>query len=345
MKRRILAFFLIFAMLFGLLFTTACNPSADHSFDDNEGDHNANPDTAPETDNTQEDEKDPAGTDDSTSKPDVPHDLRILYSSNMPNVFMVSFLDAFCDEQQSGANVTLEGFTYEPESNNEIPNSGYDVYIYEGYLPDVMPSEGLCIMIDPRSVPQGENFSLGQTYVNNHELNLSISEENHPVVNNVTEDVTVTRFTEIKFSSSVTPYTSLLHFDEYLVAIASEKSTTPLNVVVLSFSLHYSNLVILAEFPILMYNIIEYYTPFDASGESSEDSQNGDASADIQSERIPYNHGIEAVQIIDGQTYYKDILDNFLELWNERVATQSQDLSKEQIAIIQKYFSYLSTRR
>ncbi|MBQ8858168.1 MAG: hypothetical protein IJ012_00070, partial [Clostridia bacterium] len=240
MKRNVLTILLIFTMLFSLFFTTACDYFVNgDSLNNGTGDNITPSDNDPETDNTskpedttgsddeQENEEDSADPDNNPANPGTPRDLRILYSTDNPNIFLGSFLNAFSEEKQSSVKVTSESFVYDPELNSEIPNSGYDVYIYEKHLPTTMPAEGVCIIIDPQSAPQDAGFSLGTQYVLPNEGYL-ISEKNHPILDDVVSDgISVTRFTEIVSNT----YTPILYFSEYPVAFASEKSVDSLNVV------------------------------------------------------------------------------------------------------------------
>ena len=348
MKRNVLTILLVFTMLFSLFFTTACDYLVnDNSLGNETGDNITPPGNDSETGNTskpedttgsddkQENEEGSADSDNNSTNSGVSRDLHILYSTSNPNIFLGSFLNAFGEEKNGSEKVSSETFIYDPGSNSEIPNSGYDVYIYEKYLPKTMPTEGLCIIIDPQSAPQDAGFSLGTQYVLKNEGYL-ISQKNHPILDDVVSDgISVTRFTEIVSNT----YTPILYFSEYPVAFASEKSVDSLNAVVLSFNLNYSNLAILADFPIIMYNIIEYYTSLDTGASSKKEASSSGTSMDIRTEN---NYDPFANQILDGCTYYKDVLEDYLDRCNERLNSESHGLTQEQISIINKYFTYLS---
>ena len=196
------------------------------------------------------------------SIPELPQELKILYSSDRSNAFFTSFLDAFCKKNQDRSNISFEKFVYEEGSNVNAPNSGYDVYIYEGSLPEVLPSKGLCIIFDPQSAPSGAGFSIGKKITFTSPVSLSVG-ESHPILNNaISSEIDIMQITEI---TAYDGYSQIFSLSEYPVVLASEKSFDSLNTVLFAFSLNYSNFALIVDFPIIMSNIIEYYTSTDAA--------------------------------------------------------------------------------
>ena len=76
-------------------------------------------------------------------------------------------------------------------------------------------------------------------------------------MNNIdASDISVAKFTEMMFDSSFEP---LVYLKEYPVVAVRNDDT--LKMVVSGFDLHHTNLSLLLEFPMLVYNMFEYFFP------------------------------------------------------------------------------------
>ena len=186
--------------------------------------------------------------------------LRIQYYSALPNSYFGSALLVL--RNQLAYRWDIE---YHEVKREEIPESeGYDLYIYEHVMPTTLPKDGAVLLVNPDSAPAGAGFRIGSTYTTGGEVALFADEEAsaHPLLKNITaENITVTAFTDI---SNYDGYEPLLYCDSFPVLLA--KNDPYEKIAIMSFSLNYSNLPLLLEYPVLMYNMIEYFCPTTFTG-------------------------------------------------------------------------------
>ena len=188
--------------------------------------------------------------------------LKILYSSNNPNNYFSTAFRIIREKLQYRWDIHFEEFIVIPEmKDQEIPTEGYDIYIYERYMPETLPENGVTIISDPLYDIHGAGFKIGsEKYFK--ELTYFSKEEDHPIIKNLNpEEIGVTKYVEIMNPDG--NYIPLLYCGTETMLYATDKyeSDMDTNVVLMPFSLNYSNLPIIIDFPLMMYNILEYYKP------------------------------------------------------------------------------------
>lgn len=187
--------------------------------------------------------------------------LKILYSSDNPNNYFNTAFRIIREKLKYRWDIQYEEFVVIPDmKDQEIPTTGYDLYIYERYMPAIIPEDGITIISDPYTAPYGAGFKVGSEKYLKELTSLSGSEEEHAITKNLTpEEILITKYTEIlNPDASLVP---LLYCGTEPVLYAKDKNETDAKIVLMPFSLNYSNLPIILDFPLMMYNIIEYYTP------------------------------------------------------------------------------------
>ncbi len=181
--------------------------------------------------------------------------LRIQYYSALPNSYFGTALLVLRDQLSYRWNID-----YEEVKRDEIPETeGFDIYIYEHKMPSTIPNDGIVLLVNPDTAPAGAGFILGSTYGSSQEVPLSTDSDGaaHPILNMINpENITVTEFTQILTHDG---FDTLLYCQESPIMIA--KNDPYQKIAVMSFSLNYSNLPLLLEFPLMMYNMIEYFSP------------------------------------------------------------------------------------
>ena len=185
------------------------------------------------------------------------HPLRVLYASTVPNNFFSTQLLVLREQLKYRWNVIVTPFTV--TEDDLPPTKGYDLYIYEHYVPEMLPDDGVVLLSDPGRVPDNAGFRLGgtRTTPDDEDLNFLSIVESHPITKSVdAEKIHLWKYMEI---TSYDGYTPLLSCEGNTVMIA--KNDPDSKIVVMSFSLHYSDLAVLLDFPMMIYNIVEYYTP------------------------------------------------------------------------------------
>ena len=178
--------------------------------------------------------------------------LRIQYASTQPNNYFGTALMVL--RNQLSYRWDVEIVQVDPETEPET--EGFDFYIFEHQMPKIMPTDGVVLLADPTDVPTSAGFRLGSINGSFNEMPLSAG-ESHPIMNGLTaEAITVTQYFPITSADGFTP---LLYCGKDAVLMA--KNDPDQKVAVMSFSLNYSNLAVMLEFPMMMYNMIEYYLP------------------------------------------------------------------------------------
>ena len=179
--------------------------------------------------------------------------LKVQYYSSLPNPFFSGALRALSDTLDNFWDIHLT----EVLPTEEPALQGYDFYIFEHTMPAMLPTDGLVLLADPDTAVSGSGIYLGQGYAARQELFLTAG-ESHPLMNGVeAEAISITKWTQItNFSADFVP---VLYCDNSPVLLASNDISNKL--VVMPFSLNYSNLPIIKEFPTLMLNMLQYYLP------------------------------------------------------------------------------------
>lgn len=180
--------------------------------------------------------------------------LRIQYASSSPNNFFGTSMMVLRDTLNKRWSV--EFVEVKPDQTPEI--EGFDVYIFEHQMPKTLPTDGLLILANPDSLPSITGLRLGGTFQsqNGQELPLSPGDD-HVLMDGINaESITVTKFKEF---TNADGYVPLMYCQGKAVVMA--KNEPDQKIIAMSFSLNYSNFSMLLEFPLFMYNILEYYIP------------------------------------------------------------------------------------
>ena len=134
---------------------------------------------------------------------------------------------------------------------------GFDLYIFEHTMPATLPEDGAVLLVNPDEVPADAGFRLGSMNNFHHNAQTMLPGEEHPVLKGLhPELITVTEFTTITSFDGFSPV--LMCNDSPVLIVKNEPNQ---KLAVMSFSLNFSNLPLLLEFPMMMYNLIEYYIP------------------------------------------------------------------------------------
>jgi len=181
--------------------------------------------------------------------------LKIQYYSAMPNNYFPSALLVLQDALRDRWAVELTEVSAEPATE------GFDIYIFEHAAPNVVPSDGVVIYVNPSKLPSDAGIRFGTALSASGELFLGAGEA-HPLMNNVDASrISVTQFTSITSSDGYTP---LATYEEYPLLMLKEDVDQ--KILLLPFSLHYSNLAVLPEFPLLLNNVIGHFFPVTFEG-------------------------------------------------------------------------------
>lgn len=182
-----------------------------------------------------------------------------------PNVFFQQVLAALKKNYADRWNIEVT----EVKRGSPYKTEGFDFYIFEHTMPDKLPTDGVVLLADPLVAPADAGFHVdGVTDMNGQSVYLA-EQDASPVLSNVkATDITVSRYNKISTVSS--EYSVLLSYSsDPLLFVRNDKDA---RVAVMSFSLHYSNLPLLVDFPLIMYNMFGYFFPSTVDSNAFETS-------------------------------------------------------------------------
>ncbi len=190
--------------------------------------------------------------------------IKIQYASTQPNPFFSGILMNLKTIYADRYDIQYT----EVKQEQEYKTSGFDFYIFEHQAPEVLPTDGINMLVNPDIIPQDsgiESFSyidipLGDLYA-------LTAESNHPVLMAGLNagNIMISSYKKMTLDSS---YETLMSFGGYPVLAVRNQGKA--KTVVMPFSVHFSNFVITKEFPILMYNIFQYFYPSTVNGNAFE---------------------------------------------------------------------------
>lgn len=194
--------------------------------------------------------------------------VNVLYLSADTNNFFRAALQQCQSRFRNNWDIKLDipkvGTVYDPT----IYGSGYDFYIFEHTMPTTLPQDGVVMLVNPENnLPSGTGAQkMGQkTYDTN--IFFAPGNVDHMVMQNI-----------IAGDLFVQRYYRLMLDEEYHVLMTCEsnpifavKNTEQSKIIMMPFSLHYSNLALEGGyFPLLMFNIFRYYFPATVDGYAFE---------------------------------------------------------------------------
>lgn len=163
----------------------------------------------------------------------------------------------------SGGNLFLEkavslisGIDLYKKSVDEIEGlSGYDIYIFDGFMPQQLPTDGQLWILDP---PEENGFieTKATSGVTDIEVNNNLLSQNAEGM-----DFAVSQAKVVAVPSWGE---KIISGDQGALVVAGELNGQ--KVCVFSFDLHNSQLPLQKEFPIMVYNIMNYFVPESAVG-------------------------------------------------------------------------------
>jgi len=189
--------------------------------------------------------------------------INVLYASSNANSFFNGILFVLKNALQDRFNIQITEV-----KKGELPNSGYDLYIYEHeMMPATAPTDGVVIYADPQVDVAGSGFRIGNNKLYN-QSNLPLTEEAAHLLTKsmVADNITVSRI--MTLISHDEGYQTLMSCDEHPVLLVKDEEN--IKSVVMLFSLHFSNMPIINEFPIFMFNVFDYFLPATIDGNSFE---------------------------------------------------------------------------
>lgn len=167
----------------------------------------------------------------------------VIGKKKVNKVLIVTEENLFLEKAFSSIQNT-EVYKTNSASNLTSANS-YDLYVFDGITPDIIPSKGSILFINPSSNEFFNVISGGE------------GGEAKAVIGEVSKYLEDTTFTASKYNSIEIPYygRGFLNIDEDFIGFKGEVDGR--KIAALSFDLHNSDFPLKKEFPILMYELGE----------------------------------------------------------------------------------------
>ncbi len=152
-----------------------------------------------------------------------------------------------------------QGEQYLPDGTliEDIPSSGYDLYVYDTVMPKTLPGDGAVWIINPEKVPKGVTFKLGDPVVS--EAYLETAPDTGSVLfAALTKEVSVNEvyINEYLGISSALGFETLFTCNDAPVILAGEAENV--RAVLFAFDLGASNLPLRIAYPALIHNMVQY---------------------------------------------------------------------------------------
>lgn len=180
--------------------------------------------------------------------------LRVQYYSSRPNNFFAGAMMAVRDVLASRWDIDYDEVRTKNIADAAI--EGYDLYIFEHEAPEVLPEDGVVLLADPDYGSENSGLYLGES-VGGVESLLLAAGQPHPITKNLAiENMTVYTYRRL---TGYDGYEPLVYCAGDPVILAKNEPDS--KVFAMMFSLNYSNLPILFDFPLMISNLINYYMP------------------------------------------------------------------------------------
>lgn len=170
-----------------------------------------------------------------------------VHKNENKKVFLLSEKNVFLESALS----VIQGIDLYTGEKDKLYNlNGYNLYIFDGIIPDEMPNDGNIIIFNP---PEKNSFInvTGETEINNIIIN---NNSLFDFISNMNFDILKSKKIEMPEWAN-----EILSSNETPVIISGEKEGQ--KIIICGFDLHNTDLPLKKEFPIFMYNIINWTIP------------------------------------------------------------------------------------
>lgn len=179
--------------------------------------------------------------------------VKIQYASSLPNPWVPNVLSVLKQYYMDRWDIQIT----EVKKDGKFEVDGFNFYIFEHVVPEKLPTDGVVFLINPLGTPMDVGFR-AEKIVGDGSVEVNLEQgDKHEILNNVdTTAITVSSFIEATYDDT---YKTLMYCDGK--PVLTVKNDTEAKIAVMAFSLHYSNLSILPEFPLLINNIFQHFYP------------------------------------------------------------------------------------
>lgn len=196
--------------------------------------------------------------------------IRIQYASSVPNNYFGGIVRTLRENMKNDFKIEFK----ELKADQQAATEGFDIYIFEHRMPDIMPTDGVVLLVDPYGEPEGSGIRFGDRVAVDSSSTLAAGTP-HDLTKYVDSSrITIAKYTEI---INFDGYEELAYYNGRPVMLA--KNDDEAKIVVWAFDLNYSNLIAMPDFSFLMYNMFTYFVPTTMDSQSFEVGQKVDLTA------------------------------------------------------------------
>lgn len=178
--------------------------------------------------------------------------IRIQYSSSQPNNFFYDLLSSLREIKRNQWNIQIV-----ETSPSNAATEGFDLYVFEHTMPDVTPTDGIVLFADPDKAPTGSGLQLGDIEKTGGSFTLALGEP-HPITA-LMDPARIPTISEYRRVYPSEGYSELLYCNGEPILLAKNEPNAKIVVLAISFS--QSDYSVTPDFPIMMYNLFQYYIP------------------------------------------------------------------------------------
>ena len=171
---------------------------------------------------------------------------------NARRIFYVSAESSLFVEQALRSLPGMQTFRGNPD-NRQLPGDGFDLYVFNNWLPNRLPDGDMLMINPPNSTPL---FTLGETIENVSNIEIAASESP------ITAFVDLDEMSLLQFRRVTADWAdSLIRTADGDILLVGEANAR--QIAILPFDIRDSNLPLLIAYPILMANLLDWFSPAD----------------------------------------------------------------------------------
>ena len=187
--------------------------------------------------------------------------IRVQYASSIPNNYFAGVVRTMRETMKNTWDIEF----VELKADENAETEGFDLYIFEHRMPDVMPTDGVVLLVDPNRAPDGSGLRIGEAIGVNSQSTLAAGSDHEMMKYVDSSRITIAKYREILSNDG---YDELAYYNGEPVILAKNEPQT--KVLVWAFDLNYSNLCAMPDFSFMMYNMFNHFIPATISSSSFE---------------------------------------------------------------------------
>lgn len=182
----------------------------------------------------------------------TPQKIKIQYASPMPNPFISGIIIGLRDSLATKWDIDLT----EVRGEDGVPEiAGFDFYIFEHKMPEILPTDGVVFLINPDVSPEGAGITLNKDDTSG-DFSLRAGDEHVVTAGINAEEITVSQYKKVNLADG---FQTLMYVGSDPALMI--KNEPGVKIALMPFSLNRSNFSMLPSFVTLMYNMMNYFFP------------------------------------------------------------------------------------